>query len=38
MSQSLYDQDLYDWTMQTARLLREGRYGEIDTLDATGHD
>ncbi|EGV17166.1 DUF29 domain-containing protein [Thiocapsa marina] len=32
MSQTLYDQDLYDWSMQTARLLREGRYAEIDTL------
>ncbi|SDW48296.1 DUF29 domain-containing protein [Thiocapsa roseopersicina] len=32
MSQTLYDRDLYDWSMQTARLLREGRYAEIDTL------
>ncbi|UHD15745.1 DUF29 domain-containing protein [Thiocapsa bogorovii] len=32
MSQTLYDQDLYDWSMQTARLLREGRYAEIDAL------
>ncbi|QVL49013.1 MAG: DUF29 domain-containing protein [Thiocapsa sp.] len=31
MSQTLYDRDLYDWSMQTARLLREGRYAEIDT-------
>ncbi|WP_296807579.1 DUF29 family protein [Thiocapsa sp.] len=32
MSQTLHDQDLYDWSMQTAWLLREGRYAEIDTL------
>jgi hypothetical protein len=32
VSQTLYDRDLYDWSMQTARLLREGRYAEIDAL------
>jgi hypothetical protein len=32
MSQTLYDRDLFDWSMQTARLLREGRYAEIDRL------
>lgn len=33
MSQTLYDRDLYEWSMQTARLSREGRYAELDRLD-----
>lgn len=27
-----YQQDYYAWTIQTASLLREGRFGEIDAL------
>ncbi len=32
MQQPLYDQDLYAWAMETARLIREGRFAEIDTV------
>jgi hypothetical protein len=32
MQQQLYDQDLYAWAMETARLVREGRFDEIDTV------
>ena len=27
---SLYDQDFFSWTIQTARLLRAGRFSEVD--------
>jgi len=30
MQQSLYDQDLYAWAMQTARMVREKRFDELD--------
>ncbi|HYN77193.1 MAG TPA: DUF29 domain-containing protein [Lamprocystis sp. (in: g-proteobacteria)] len=30
MRPSLYDQDLYTWAMQTARMVREKRFSEID--------
>ena len=30
MQPSLYDQDLYTWAMQTARMVREKRFSEID--------
>lgn len=42
MQPSLYDQDLYSWAMQTARLVREKRFSEIDAtclaeeLESTG--
>jgi hypothetical protein len=32
MQQSLYDQDLYAWAMETARLVRERRFAEIDAV------
>lgn len=32
MPATLYEQDLYGWAMQTARLVRDGRYEEIDAL------
>jgi hypothetical protein len=30
MPSSLYDQDLYGWAMQSARLVRERRFAELD--------
>lgn len=30
MPSSLYDRDLYDWAMQSARLVRERRFSELD--------
>jgi Domain of unknown function DUF29 len=27
---SLYDRDFFEWTWQVARLLREGRFSEVD--------
>ncbi|WP_295454424.1 DUF29 domain-containing protein [uncultured Thiodictyon sp.] len=33
MQQSLYDQDLYGWATQTARLVRERRFSEIDAIN-----
>ncbi|WP_295393349.1 DUF29 domain-containing protein [uncultured Thiodictyon sp.] len=33
MQQSLYDQDLYGWATQTARLVRERRFSEIDAVN-----
>jgi hypothetical protein len=32
MQQSFYDRDLYAWAMETARLVREGRFAEIDAI------
>ena len=33
MQAPLYDQDLYAWAMQTARLVREQRFSEIDSIN-----
>lgn len=33
MQQSLYDQDLCGWATQTARLVREQRFAEIDAIN-----
>ena len=33
MQAYLYDQDLYGWAMQTARLVREQRFSEIDSIN-----
>lgn len=30
MQQPLYEQDLYAWAVHSARLVREGRFGELD--------
>jgi hypothetical protein len=30
---SLYETDLYAWSLEQARLLREGRLGEIDAAN-----
>lgn len=32
MSQSIYDQDLYRWATETAGLVRERRFAEIDVM------
>jgi hypothetical protein len=32
MQDSLYDHDLYRWAMETARLVRAGRFGEVDIV------
>lgn len=32
MPATRYEEDLYGWAMQTARLVRDGRYEEIDAL------
>ncbi|MGE5154962.1 MAG: DUF29 domain-containing protein [Bdellovibrio bacteriovorus] len=32
MQTPLYDQDLYAWAMETARLVRESRFAEIDSV------
>jgi len=30
IKKDLYTQDFYAWTQQSARLIREGRFGELD--------
>ena len=30
MNEIKYDQDFYGWTQEQARLLREGRFSEVD--------
>ena len=34
---TLYDQDFFEWTQETARLVREGRFAEVD-LEAVAEE